>query len=160
MMIDTTIVRVTSTPPAKKVMPLPKPSAGRMAASLRRYVWPSMPSAIRFAFCSDLGRRQTSAKRRLSSKAIEIEGYRFGALIADKGLDSNDFIEWVESLEAVVVIPPRKTDSSSGTSIATCMQTEIRSSGSSVGSSSTGGSPLDMRKQPETTAASCIWPQS
>jgi putative transposase len=47
-------------------------------------------------------------KADISEAEALIEGYRFGALIADKGFDSNDFIEQVESLEAVVVIPPRK----------------------------------------------------
>jgi transposase len=47
-------------------------------------------------------------KADISEAEALIEGYRFGALIADKGFDSNDFIGQVESLEAVVVIPPRK----------------------------------------------------
>jgi putative transposase len=43
----------------------------------------------------------------ISGAEALIEGYQFGALIADKGFDSNNFIRQVESLEALVVIPPR-----------------------------------------------------
>lgn len=43
-----------------------------------------------------------------------IEGYRFGALIADKGLDSKDFIRQVETLEAVFEIPQWQNRRSQG----------------------------------------------
>lgn len=44
----------------------------------------------------------------ISEAEALIENYRFGALIADKGFDSSDFIDRVEALEASVVIPSRK----------------------------------------------------
>ena len=44
-------------------------------------------------------------KADISEAETLFEGYRFGALIADKGFESTDFIRQVESLETVVVIP-------------------------------------------------------
>ncbi|WP_423816345.1 transposase [Salinibacter grassmerensis] len=73
-------------------------------------------------------------KADLSEAEALIEGCRFEALIADKGFDSNDFIKQVESLEMVVVIPPRKTESSSERSTAPPTQIATRSNGSLAGS--------------------------
>lgn len=38
------------------------------------------------------------------------EGYAFEAVIADKGFDSADFVDWIEQREAEAVIPSRKTN--------------------------------------------------
>jgi len=84
-------------------MPLPK----RSASSLRGF------STKVYAAVDALGNPlrillRPGQKADIDEAEALIGGYRFGALIADKGLDSNDFIRQVESLEAFVVIPPRK----------------------------------------------------
>ena len=38
------------------------------------------------------------------------EPYVFEALIADKGFDSTDFVDWIAAQDAEVVIPSRKTN--------------------------------------------------
>jgi len=69
MMIDTTVVRVHQHAAGQKRNPvagaLGRSRGGFSTKVSLRYMWPSMPSAIRFAFCSDRARRRTSAKREL-----------------------------------------------------------------------------------------------
>jgi putative transposase len=103
MMIDTTVVRSHQHAAGQKKLcrcRSPWPVAWRLLYEgifRRRCSWQSASLLLR-----------PGQKAAISEAEALIEGYRFGALIADKGFDSNDLIEQVESLEAVVVILPRK----------------------------------------------------
>jgi transposase len=94
---------LTSTPPAKKSNAAAE-ALGRSRGGFSTKVYvavDALGNPLRILL-------RPGQKADISEAEALIEGYRFGALIADKGFDSNDFIEQVESLEAVVVIPPRK----------------------------------------------------
>ena len=56
---------------SKKVIPLPKPSAGRVAAFPRKCTQRSMPLATRFGFCFDPVRRLTSARQKPCLRGID-----------------------------------------------------------------------------------------
>ena len=40
--------------------------------------------------------------------AVRIEAVRIGAVLGDKGYDSNDLLKYIASLKAEAVIPPKK----------------------------------------------------